>query len=527
MHEREPEQQPPDRAPEPSPEPAAPAQAPALLRSSSLSHRTDAARRLQRSAGNAAMNAALRPRQGRVLARFDPKWHRRALLSGLRDVAGFSSGDLGAIYAGNWERDFSQAHPALGAVVLAWKDLQTAKAEGRPLGGPAARFRTATDRLTSSLGAIASGEAYGGYRYYEHMDNPVNATMTSAADRAHLNALEPEGIPRYIADSRDEAILQIVDAVSANGVRVLGSSRAMTERDRWALARTRTFGVIAASGGPTASEAIPEEGRPAAEEAEIQSRRYRGESPTRSGATFPRAVTEKLGRASHLLEDFFAHSNFVEMAMGVPGFGSAIQTGTFEANDKAHALANKIQALFNTLRSDPELMDRALGIRPLTGENPWYRMPDQWIAQGAVRSLLGNLRLLAEGLEHGTHGTESEGSHTHLAKDQPGEGSSYEERMKTVRFDAAQMCAASADLAVLGPLPAILRSQEAGSALDSVVDTVHRLIAPPTPSHPFWPALDPFRRRARTLMDEEAARQAQAARDLERLERRDRFGPKY
>ena len=523
MHERDVAAAQPDLAPLP---PAAtdlsPLASQALLRSSSVDQRAAAALALQRRAGNAATVKAIgAPR--RMLSRFDPKWHRNALLTGLRNTTGFTSGDLGAIYAGNWERDFSQAHPALGAVVLAWKELQLAKAEGRPLAGPAATFRSAMSRLGRELPSIASGEAYGGYRYYEHMDNPVVSSV-AASERTRLMALEPEGIPRYIADSRDEAILQIVDAVSLNGVNVDPSSRAWRERMAWEAARARTFGVIPVSGGPTASERVPDEGRAAANEAEAQSRRLRGESSTRTGPGLPRTVTERLGRASHIIEDYFAHSNFVEMAMGIPGFGTALQTGTFGANDKAHALSNKLQALYATLRSDPDLMDRALGIRPLEGDNPWYAVPGQWELQLGLRSLLGNIRLIAEALEHGTHAIESEGSHTHLAKDQPGEGNSYSERLKTVRFQAAQVCAAAADQAILGRLPPILSSRDAGPALDAVVDTVHRVITPPTPSHPFWAALGPYRTSARALMDEENAR---VEREAERLQRLDRFGPRF
>src|SRR4051794_8076341 len=117
-----------------------------LLRPSPAAQRGAGAIALQRSVGNAATAAIVSRAPRRILARFDPKWHRSALLSGLKDVAGFTSGDLGAIYAGNWERDFSQAHPALGAVVLAWKDLQRAKSEGRPLDAPAVRFRSGIKR---------------------------------------------------------------------------------------------------------------------------------------------------------------------------------------------------------------------------------------------------------------------------------------------------------------------------------------------------------------------------------------------
>ena len=61
---------------------------------------------------------------------YDPRYHRRALVHGLRGT-GFADDDIGRIYAANWERDMSQAHPALATVAIRWKEIKMAAIEGR------------------------------------------------------------------------------------------------------------------------------------------------------------------------------------------------------------------------------------------------------------------------------------------------------------------------------------------------------------------------------------------------------------
>jgi hypothetical protein len=73
-----------------------------------------------------------------------------------------------------------------------------------------------------------------------------------------------------------------------------------------------------------------------------------------------------LGRASHVLEDFFAHSNFLELAKRfaqskTPIPPGALLTGSFEDNDKLHALGHKIVSATDAILGEFPLLLRAFG----------------------------------------------------------------------------------------------------------------------------------------------------------------------
>ena len=85
-------------------------------------------------------------------------------------------------------------------------------------------------------------------------------------------------------------------------------------------------------------------------------------------------IGQHLGRAMHAFEDFWAHSNWLEMAKeaharadkgGKVETGEAankkLKTGTFEMPAKAHALGHKLLALASALKSDFPLLLRVYG----------------------------------------------------------------------------------------------------------------------------------------------------------------------
>ena len=92
---------------------------------------------------------------------------------------------------------------------------------------------------------ITSGEAYGGYRFYEHMDNPgaepeLDPDKAKAEDkRKRREAARKElyadagGVPRYMADGRDYVKAQLVRAAEAQGDGVRETSAAGKTRDAW------------------------------------------------------------------------------------------------------------------------------------------------------------------------------------------------------------------------------------------------------------------------------------------------------
>jgi hypothetical protein len=110
---------------------------------------------------------------------FDPEYHRKSVVEGLKGTP-FSAEEVGRIYQANWERDYSQAHPAIGRVVQAWKAVKISALEGKgqPGAAPVEAFHAATSALASlarsNPGELANGEAFGGYAFYEHMDNPLS-----------------------------------------------------------------------------------------------------------------------------------------------------------------------------------------------------------------------------------------------------------------------------------------------------------------------------------------------------------------
>ena len=71
------------------------------------------------------------------------------------------------------------------------------------------------------------------------------------------------------------------------------------------------------------------------------------------------AVYAHIGRASHALEDFWSHSNFVEKAIGQVRFmGSELDTSTFGPDDKLHAISDKIRAAAAEMEDEMPLVDR-------------------------------------------------------------------------------------------------------------------------------------------------------------------------
>ncbi|MFQ3631856.1 HET-C-related protein, partial [Roseiflexus sp.] len=334
-------------------------------------------------------------------------------------------------------------------------------------------------------------------------------------------------------------------------------------------------------------------------------------------------VADAMGRAGHALEDFFAHSNFVELAIGQPaptllynpatGRVEAVEgqlgTGAFGANDKKHSLAHKVRALADEIESEMPLVNRVAG---RTGVDP---TPDQvhvgseappvphshddheregrpglfdWIkAAGgtgvrAVGSIIGGgalaglaaggiaggvigakigsflgplgavggavlggliggaiggiagffagggmeglrtriketfrdviatpqgvamLRRIADVLERMTRADEEPGSHTALAKDQPGHDDSPLGRLRTIKFELAQELAAAADRMILGGMRQVFDAPSPESAdvlLQEIYTQLNALIAPPG-NHPLQHLIEHRREEAIQALEE-------------------------
>jgi len=80
--------------------------------------------------------------------RFAPTHHQGATVAGLSKS--FSAEEIGAIYASNWERDFSQGHPDISTAAIRWTAVKNyATKHGGDVGPTAAPFTDAVWKLVN------------------------------------------------------------------------------------------------------------------------------------------------------------------------------------------------------------------------------------------------------------------------------------------------------------------------------------------------------------------------------------------
>jgi hypothetical protein len=666
---------------------------------------------------------------------FDPRYHRQATVHGLVGT-GFSAEEIGQIYAANWERDFSQAHPALANIVLTWKAIKLAAFNREPLDPAIDRFNQAVgallDMIPGRISELANTQSYGGYNFYEHMDNPASeAALQGDRGEARVNREDllviPEGerIPQYMIDSREYIKAQLFRAAQSYRGDMHGQASAQTAeafRERAADLEERMPGAPVARGALRTTAVAQEtaiqvehtpfqeitfeedvitaprgNGNGAGAEADLSTsgpafnaevdRRFwaqtnykvnqrldpslpedqpyiqlwlrirnqvraerqaalrereartitmpaetiRGTVPRGPTGHWGPDVADAMGRAGHALEDFFAHSNFVELAIGQPvptllynpatGKVEPVQdqlgTGAFGDNDKLHSLAHKIRAIADEIESEMPLVNRVAGrtnVDPtpdqvhVGSEAPpvahshdehehegapgffdWVRAvggtgvraagriigggvlggvaaggiagaigggvigakigsllgPIGMIGGAALGGLLGGLaggviggiagffasggmeglrtriretfrdviatpegiamlRRIADVIERMTRANEEAGSHTALAKDQPGHDDSPSGRLRTIKFELAQELAAAADRMILGGMRAVFDAPSPESAdvlLNDIYAQLDALIAPPG-NHPLDHLIEHRREEAIQALEE-------------------------
>lgn len=345
---------------------------------------------IHQSAGSTPENLKPLSAPTRIAAQaFDPRYHRQALVEGLEE-SGFSDEEVGMIYAANWERDFSQAHPALNNVVLAWKQCKVAAFEGKLSESHIAGFEGSIDALLnpSVLSEIVEGKAYGGYRFYEHMDKPLddatNSTRTADVNKAVQDAIAggrlpstPPGVPPHVLISREYIKTQLYEAAREYRHDKMGTGGVgATTAANFDKMKKAVANVDAGQTLPGGEQPVAIAGKEAAIESQ-QTRQAKGiASPAASNTqgTFTATVGDHLGRASHALEDFFAHSNFVELAIDF-AIGKKdpkapppeLTTGTFGSNDSMHSLAHKVRGLADEIDAEIPLVNRIAG---RTDKNP-------------------------------------------------------------------------------------------------------------------------------------------------------------
>ena len=468
---------------------------------------------------------------------FDPRYHRTSTVQGL-EGSGFTPDEIGMIYAANWERDLSQAHPALGNVILAWKSLKVAAFEKRLTEGDIAHFQGSCETVlesalasimaTGSADAFLDATAYGGYQFYEHMDNP-EGTPQAAQMKVVLGTKNTSGLPDHMFISREYVKEMLFEAAKLSHPDLAGTPTAAVA----ASSKATRDALGAGPGTPTAG------GIPAGSVAQETSIEVQGKTgaPGGGGATLDPQAYALIGRASHALQDFWSHSNFVERAIGDPDFElGGLTTATFGADDKSHALAHKIRGAADEIDAEMPLIDRMAGRTAkdpdpsevhVGDEDPVHHEDDdqdllgalgqagsvlgslpgnavrsfkrgydrgsaaaggsgldgilggiiggaEGAALGTVASVAGSkggvyaLRQLAEKLDEDTQkkqeATGDKRAHGLLAKDQPGHEDDVFGKLKTAKFELAHALSVAADKQVAGKMKAVV---EAGTAAEA------------------------------------------------------------
>ena len=402
---------------------------------------------------------------------FAPTHHQTATVIGLAND--FSSEEIGAIYQSNWERDFSQGHYGWADLVLSWKEYKKAR-KNDPKKFPASALWELAQNLWNVLKELGENPkkslfdySMGGYNYWEHMDNPEDNKRKNSDSRWAKNSSK---LPGYINDSKTYIKDQMVSAVNAYRIRMrkpkiksIDNWGEVRKPEGYSINKLEHSAEFGDSDSPKLDRGI------IAEEAANLARNTGAKSRKQNRANKDawRIVGYHLGRAMHATEDFFAHSNWVEIAqhMGfISGLDSTsshklettksntLKTGTFENYSKAHALGHKLISLSQAMATD------------------------QYI-KILLNTELIKLRLAGEALKLAEHQA-PDNSHAKLAKDQPEHGK---------MFDEAFNFAVLANNKIFAPLRSIMDEKDPDvvyTALNAQLAMVDEIIYPPHLKHP-------------------------------------------
>ncbi|MGW6282762.1 eCIS core domain-containing protein [Kribbella sp. NPDC055071] len=515
------------------------------------------------SGGSGPLEALPAPKQLAV-QHFDPRYHRTSVVNGLAGSE-FTADEIGLIYAANWERDLSQAHPALGNVILEWKATKLAAHDGHLTDKEITNFHNACqavlDAAISDPGGLASGQAYGGYKFYEHMDNPAGTDLGNGIAAA-LGDLDTGGLPPHIFISREYIKETLFNAAKLNHPELARGQTAAAAEGSHKIRAYLDQGAGQAKIGALPSGAV-------ADETAAEVRRSTGGEPGSGPGVTPEAL-DLIGRASHALEDFWSHSNFVEIAIDEVEYKlNGLTTATFGSTDSTHAIAHKLRGAADEIDAEMPLIDRMAGRSKtdpapdqvqLGDETPVVHENDQddrdrakdqawevakalpgamydgakrgfergieqrglWdpligaakgAAVGGVTSLLGSrrgvqaLRSASEFLDEFTQRRQEKAgdrqAHGLLAKDQPGHEDDAFGNLKTIKFEFAHALSVAADREVTAKLKAVINAPDAAAAdqlLKQIYETLDKLIANPSDQHPLADVIVAYRERAVTAL---------------------------
>jgi hypothetical protein len=507
------------------------------------------------SSGQPAGPITARP-EGEI-HRFAPVGHRGATVGGLKDT--FSAEEIGDIYASNWERDFSQGNGDIASAALSWLAVKNyATKHGGDPGPTAATFQSAVWKVVNGNLSDATEESLGSYKYWEHMDHPT--ASFSSPDKAADKRWDKHGngLAGYLLDARAHIKDQMLAAVNlyreANNLGQVGGAI-----DNWSgAARPEGYvaPVVTRDGGQVHST-LPANfddkkvasRDPVREETFGEATAAGAKSDPKYNSQLWRNVGQHLGRAMHSFEDFWAHSNWLEMAKeahkraagGAEVAGGAaankqLKTGTFEMASKAHALGHKLLALATGLQKDFPLLLKVYGRTAAStkidspeakktrstmwGGNGIEANNDHDLAYKALQtdsySTAGEISDVGDAVNNVEELVLSKkykmedflcnqtwlealaGKGRILIKqgddnsDENAHGKlakDQEESGSNKDYDTAFLLAKTADQMVFGPLRAVMDEKDKDKALAATqaqLTMVDTMLQAPTPSHPLW-----------------------------------------
>ncbi len=331
-----------------------------------------------------------------LVQRFGHSGHRVAIAAGLSPAFGHE--EIGDIYVANWERDFAQGAPEYADLVIAWKEVKQAALED---GEGSARFiyaswnlRDAVQRvldLSLLFGQNVLSESMGGARFWEHMDDTEELEAYAAQAEMKVPAYfrvpgtrpghgageVPLNVRISLAYLKDEMIKAVESYREKASLPPMGLTF-----DTWGeLEQPMDYGQPKDVKDPQLSRGVvaKESSDLAKEGVKNPVARQLPGGP----AAFADAA-QRLGRATHAIEDFFAHSNWLELAReislglaSVPDadiqstvydVASGLTTGTFGFADKGHSLGHKLVGLVRSMKADFPLLLKAFGRHAASAE---------------------------------------------------------------------------------------------------------------------------------------------------------------
>ncbi len=293
-----------------------------------------------------------------TVSRFSQEHHETATVDALHGT--FSQEEVGAIYASNWERDFSQSVPEIANAVIAWQAVKNNMRETGNPGSAAGAFQDAASQLVNIdlLKFAKANASLGGYQPWEHLDKPDTKEKVVDADQRWAG--QKSGLAGYILDAKAHIKDQMVLAIDAykqrDNQQTVGGGI-----DNWAggakPAGYKTPNTVNNAVPPDWDDPKVESRDPIRDRTEHLAEQAGGFSDPGHDAGVWKVVGQYLGRSMHAFEDFWAHSNWLELAHAAKYEGAAadnamLKTGDFLFPSQMHALGHKLVGFTSSLQAD-------------------------------------------------------------------------------------------------------------------------------------------------------------------------------